>query len=199
MQIKRTVPNYNPTKMKKIALLLTSIFFYNIAFSQNDQSRELSRLFLDLKLEAPVKDITSGSKLKFELSESEDAKTYVALFNEHKLIQSKILSGECTIYQKNKNLSTGEYVIDHKITFKTLEEVIKVYNELSKDYDPFAISILESTGDGDTINQAYQNKVIRMESKTKQITLTFMYPIPAAEQTEYNLYIICQFKKLWYK
>lgn len=192
-------------KMKKIAMLVLFGLFHQFLFSQENIDNELNKLFLDLNLETNVDNMISKSNLKFEVFQVEDSvtggteKTFVANFNNNKLIESKILSGVCSINKNSQEVKKEKYTIDQKIAFKSLDEVIYEYNKLSAEYEKFGVRVLESTEEGDDENSGYQNKVISIENKSKLITLTFMYPIPTKTKTEYNLYIICQSKKLWYK
>ncbi len=191
--------------MRKIPLLIIFILLNHFSFSQTKLSNELSTLFFDLNLEGSVSDIISNANLKFEPFHINDTitgeieKNFIANFDKHKLIGSKIIFGECTINQKSNDIKKEKFIINQKITFKTLEEVIHEYQKLSSEYEKFGVRILESTVEGDAENSGYQNKVISIETESKLITLTFMYPIPIKDKTEYNFYIICKFRKLWYK
>lgn len=191
--------------MKRILILVLFALFNQVTIAQETIKNELNELFLGLNLETNVKEIISKSKLKFETFKVKDSstgeidKTFVANFDNNKLIQSKILSAECSIYQKNSDIEKEKYTIDLKMTFKTLEEVINEYNRLSVEYEKFGVRVLETTEEGNTNYSGFQNKVISIEHKSKLITLTFMYPIPLKDTVENNLYIICNFKKLWYK
>ncbi len=192
--------------MKKIIAIGLLVLCNPVLHAQEYINKEIDKLFFNLKVASGPKGMVAGSDLNFETFIQDDPesgdKTKILLyeFTKNKMIDSKIINGELQIIQKNSEIENKVYEVTQKIELQSLKDVIHEYEKLSSPFEKSDFSISEVAHEITDKNEGYQNKVIRMITKSQRIVLTFMYPYPISktDQTEYkyDLFIICKFWNL---
>jgi|GEM_PF-1166711 len=195
----KITPNSNHRCIKqfvKKVVLFILIVVCNPIHAQADINKELSKLFLNLKLELVPEKMMANSNLTFEkfikdIPEFGDKATiFLTEFTENKAIESKIVAGEIQITQKNSDIKYGKYEVTQSLKFQTLEELLQVYNKLSEQYEALGrYSKTHTNEDGDEYFVKHINKTITIEDKSKSILLNFSYSVPRNKETGYHLFI----------
>ncbi len=181
--------------MKKIIAVIL-ILVCNSLHAQDNINKELSKLFLNLKLELVPEKMIANSNLTFEkfvkdIPEFDDKATILLTeFTENKAIASKIVAGEIQITQKNSDIKYGKYEVVQNLKFQTLEELLQVYNKLSKQYEALgSYNRAHTNEEGDEYFVKHISKTITLEDKSKRIQLSLSYSIPRNKETGYHLFI----------
>lgn len=182
--------------MKKIIAVILIVVCHSFVHAQDNINKELSKLFLNLKLELVPEKMMANSNLTFEkfvrdIPEFDDKATiFLAEFTENKAIVSKIVTGEIQIIQKNSELKYGKYEVVQNLKFQTLEELLQVYDKLSKQYEALGrYNRTHTNEEGDKYFVKHISKTITLEDQSKSIQLSLSYSIPRNKETGYHLFI----------
>lgn len=188
MRFKRDIKK----RITVILILLCNLFVH----AQDNINKELSKLFLDLKLELVPDKMIESSNLKFEkfvrdIPDFQDKETiFLTEFTENKAVKSKIVAGEIQIIQRDGKIKYGIYQVVQNLKFQTLEDLQYEYNRLSKQYEELARYIKTDTNeDGNEYFINHITKTITIKDKLKSIKLDFSYSVPRKKETGYHLFI----------
>lgn len=171
--------------MKNILLILLTISNLSL-FSQQAMNTKLNRLFLDLDLSSTPEMMTKKSNLQFDYGINQgvewtggNTKMFIAKFDKHELIESKIEEGQIFIRQNDREEKLGIYEITERISFTSTEDLISEFYKLSSIYEESAYKVknFNTENEDHEIISQYNEIIFSLDSKKCKIILGYTMPI----------------------
>lgn len=185
----------------KCKLIVTFTFLSLILNGQSNMKEKLSELFLGLDLTSNLQNMVTNSPLKFEYGvnrtiswekSSNNMGNYVANFDKHELIKSKIKKGLIIIASKEQNILTNDFSINERIGFYNEDDMISEYHKLTESYEKLGYRVKNSIVQNEDFETKFENTEILIEKDSKKSALTIGYYLPLKEEKvkEYFLTVV---------
>lgn len=184
------------------SILITIFILTGVTMlSQNNTNEHLSRLFLDLDLTSSPENMAKKSPLKFEYGINQtvswgkpasNAGNYVAVFDKHELIKSKIKTGLITIISKDQSAISNDFSINERIWFLTYEDMLNEYNSICSSFEKLGYRVKNTITQYDNFETKSENTEILIKTDSRKSTLIIGYYLPPKDDNnkEYCLAIV---------
>lgn len=172
-----------------VALTLLSL----ILNGQNNMNEQLSKLFLDLDLTSSPENMAKKSPLRFEYGINQtvnwgkpgtNAGNYVAAFDKHELIRSKIKTGLITIISKDQNAMSNDFSINERIWFLNYEDMLNEYNSICSSFVKLGYRVKNTITQNDNFETKSDNTEILIEKDSKKSKLIIGYYLPPNDDND---------------